>query len=147
MPSIRFLTVAHSFTPVQSRIQDKRYRCLILESTQQVEQDSNMTEDDWRHANFQKDEELECFSTRVQLRNQFCLLAVSLSRGAQVMAQSLRHLTVDSVRRATGLWECRKCIGCFHSWRTVCKSSDHTSVGVFLSLRGKMREAGVTSCM
>ena len=47
VPSICFLTVAHSFTPVQSRIQDIRYRCLILESTQQVEQDSNMTEDDW----------------------------------------------------------------------------------------------------
>ena len=30
----------HSFTPVRSRIQDKRYRCLILESTLQVEHDS-----------------------------------------------------------------------------------------------------------
>ena len=47
VPSICFLTVEHSFTPVQSRIQDKSYRCLILESTQQVEQDSNITEDDW----------------------------------------------------------------------------------------------------
>ena len=28
--------MAHSFTAVQSRIQDKRYRCLILESTQQA---------------------------------------------------------------------------------------------------------------
>ena len=27
--------------------QDKRYRCFILESTQQVEQDSITTEDDW----------------------------------------------------------------------------------------------------
>ena len=25
----------------------QKYRCLILESTQRVEQDSNMTEDDW----------------------------------------------------------------------------------------------------
>ena len=41
------LTVVHSFTPVQSSIQDKKYRCLILESTLQVELDSNMTEDDW----------------------------------------------------------------------------------------------------
>ena len=41
-----FLTVVHSFTPVRSRIQDTRYRCLILESTLQVEHDSNMTEDD-----------------------------------------------------------------------------------------------------
>ena len=47
VPSICFSTVAHNFTPVQSRFQDKRYRCLILESTQQVEHDSNMTEDDW----------------------------------------------------------------------------------------------------
>ena len=30
-----------------SRVQDKRYRCQILESTLQVEHDSNMTEDDW----------------------------------------------------------------------------------------------------
>ena len=37
MPSICFLTVAHSFTPLQSCIQDKRYSCL-LEPTQQVEQ-------------------------------------------------------------------------------------------------------------
>ena len=28
-------------------IQDKKYRCQILESAQQVELDSNMTEDDW----------------------------------------------------------------------------------------------------
>ena len=47
VPSICFLTVVRSFTPVHSRIQDKRYRCLIVESTQQVEQYSNMTEDDW----------------------------------------------------------------------------------------------------
>ena len=47
VPSICFLTVAHNFTPVQSRIQDIRYRCLIQECTQQVEQDSNMTEDGW----------------------------------------------------------------------------------------------------
>ena len=47
VPSICFLTVAHSYTPVHSRIQDKRYRFLILESTQQVEQDSNTMEDDW----------------------------------------------------------------------------------------------------
>ena len=47
VPSICFLTVEHSYTPVHSRIQDKRYRYLILESTQQVEQDSNMTDDDW----------------------------------------------------------------------------------------------------
>ena len=36
--SICFLTVVHSFTLVRSRIQDKGYRCLILESTLQVEQ-------------------------------------------------------------------------------------------------------------
>ena len=46
VPSICFLTVANSFTPVQSLIQDKRNLCLTLECTQQVEQDSNMTEDD-----------------------------------------------------------------------------------------------------
>ena len=46
MPSICFLTLAHSFTPVEFRIQDERYRCLILESKQQVEQDCNMTGDD-----------------------------------------------------------------------------------------------------
>ena len=45
--SICFLTVVHSFTLVQSPIQDKRYSCLSLESTLQVEHDSNMTEDDW----------------------------------------------------------------------------------------------------
>ena len=39
VPSISFLTVAHSFTPVLSRIQDNKCRCLIVES-------SNMTEDD-----------------------------------------------------------------------------------------------------
>ena len=37
----------HSFTPVLSRIQDRRYSCLVLESTLQVEHDSSMTEDDW----------------------------------------------------------------------------------------------------
>ena len=42
-----FLTVVHSFTHVQSSIQDKQYLCLVLESTQQVEQDYNTTEDDW----------------------------------------------------------------------------------------------------
>ena len=40
--SICFLTVVDSFTPVQSRIQDKRYSCLILESTLQVELDANI---------------------------------------------------------------------------------------------------------
>ena len=45
--SICFLTVKHCFTLVQSRVQDKRYRCHILESTQHMEQDSNMTEADW----------------------------------------------------------------------------------------------------
>ena len=44
---LAFLTVVHSFTHVRSSIQDKKYRCLILESTLQVELDSNMTEDDW----------------------------------------------------------------------------------------------------
>ena len=38
-----------------------------------------------RHANFQKDEQSEYFSTRVLCRNQFCLLAVSLSRGTGVI--------------------------------------------------------------
>ena len=45
--SICFLTVEHSYTLVHSRTQGTRYRYLILESTQQVEQDYNMTEDDW----------------------------------------------------------------------------------------------------
>ena len=31
--------------------------------------------------NFQKDEQFECFSMRVQIRNQFCLLAVSNRKG------------------------------------------------------------------
>ena len=44
MPSICLLTVAHSFALVQSRISNRRCRCLILESTQQVEQDSHTTE-------------------------------------------------------------------------------------------------------
>ena len=34
---ICFFTVVHSVTHVRSRIQDKKYRCLILESTQRVE--------------------------------------------------------------------------------------------------------------
>ena len=34
---------------------------------------------------FQKDEQFECFSTRVQFRNQFCLLVGSLSRGTGVI--------------------------------------------------------------
>ena len=51
-----------------------------------------MTKDDWRHTNFQKDEQFECFSTLVQIRNQFCLLAVSLSRGTGVIfVQTLEH--------------------------------------------------------
>ena len=33
-PSICFLTVEHRYTPVHARIPVKRYRCLILESTQ-----------------------------------------------------------------------------------------------------------------
>ena len=41
------LDSGHSYTLVHSRIQDKRYRYPILESTQQVEQDYNTTEDDW----------------------------------------------------------------------------------------------------
>ena len=46
--SMCFLTVLHSFTYVQSSIsRTKKYRCQILESAQQVELDSNMTEDDW----------------------------------------------------------------------------------------------------
>ena len=45
--SICFLTVEHSYTPVHSRIQDIRYQNLILESTQQVVQYYNTTEDDW----------------------------------------------------------------------------------------------------
>ena len=45
--SICFLTVVHSFTHVRSSFQDKKYRGLILESAQQVELDSNMTEDHW----------------------------------------------------------------------------------------------------
>ena len=92
MPFICFLTVAHSFTPVQSRIQDKRYRCLVLKSTQQVEHDSNMTEDDWWHTNVQKDEEFECFSTCVQFRNPFSPLTVSLSRSTGVIfVEKLEH--------------------------------------------------------
>ena len=69
--------------------QDKRYRCLILESTLQEEHDSNMTEDDWWHKNFQKDEQFECFSTRVQFRNHFSLLVVSL--GSVLERSSCRH--------------------------------------------------------
>ena len=38
---------AQHLTHVRSRIQDRKYLCLILESTLQVELDSNMTEDDW----------------------------------------------------------------------------------------------------
>ena len=38
--------VLHSFTHVRSSIQDNGYRCLILESTLQVEHDSNATDDD-----------------------------------------------------------------------------------------------------
>ena len=45
--SIRFLTVVHSFTHVRSSVQDKEYRCLILQSTHRVELASNMTEEDW----------------------------------------------------------------------------------------------------
>ena len=41
------LDSGHSFTHVRSSFQDKKYRSPILESTQQVELDSNMTEDDW----------------------------------------------------------------------------------------------------
>ena len=60
--------------------------------TASEEQDYNTTEDDWRHTNFQKDEQSEYFSTRVQCRNQFCLLAVSLSRGTRVIfVQTLEH--------------------------------------------------------
>ena len=41
---------------------------------------------------FQKDEQFECFSTRVQSRNQFCLLVVSSSRGTGVIfVQTLVH--------------------------------------------------------
>ena len=54
---------------VQSSIQDKKCLCLILESTMQVELDSNMTEDDRRHSNFQKDGQFECFSMRVRFQN------------------------------------------------------------------------------
>ena len=53
---------------------------MILECAPQVELDSNMTEDEWWHGNFQKDEKFECFSTQLQLRSQFCLLAVPCSR-------------------------------------------------------------------
>ena len=35
--SICFLTVVHTFTHVRSSIHDEKYRCLILEFTQQVE--------------------------------------------------------------------------------------------------------------
>ena len=37
---------------------------------------------------FQKDEQLECFSTRVQLRNKFRLLAVSLSKWSDFSADA-----------------------------------------------------------
>ena len=57
----------------------------ILKSTLQVELDSNMTEDGWSHTNFRKDEQFECFSRRVQFRDHFCFLVVSLSRGTRVI--------------------------------------------------------------
>ena len=47
-----FLTVMHSLTRVRSSIQDKNYRCWILESTRRLELASNMTEDVRLHANF-----------------------------------------------------------------------------------------------
>ena len=50
-----------------------------------MEHNSNMTEDDWWHKNAHQDEQFECFSTRVQFRNQFCLSAVSLDKGTGVM--------------------------------------------------------------
>ena len=40
----------------------------------QVELDSNMTEDDRRHSNFQKDGQFECFSMRVRFQKTSCLL-------------------------------------------------------------------------
>ena len=82
MQSICILAVVYSFTHVQSSFQDKKYRYLILESTQPVAL-SNMTEDDWWHSNFQKDGQFECFSMRVRFQK---TLPVSwLSRSAGVL--------------------------------------------------------------
>ena len=79
--SICFLTVVYSFTHVRSSIQDKEYRCLILESTQRLELASKLMEDVWLDSNFQKDGQSECFSMRAKFKNPSSLLVVSLSRG------------------------------------------------------------------
>ena len=62
------------------------------------------------HTNFQKDELLECFSTRVQFRNQFCLLAVSLSRGTGVIfVQILEHCSfLTRPRRNVAIHSCTR---------------------------------------
>ena len=55
-----------------------------LESTLQVTDETQ--------TNLQKDQQFECSSTRVQFRNDFCLLVVSLSRGTGVIfVQTLEH--------------------------------------------------------
>ena len=95
----------------------QRYRYLILESTQQVEQDYNTTEDDW--SNFQKDEQSEYFSMRVQCRNQFCLLAVSLSRCTGVICvQTVEHCSfLTKTRRNSATHSCTRKRGCSLSKR------------------------------
>ena len=61
----------------------------------------------------EKNEQFECLSTRVQFRNQFCLLAVSLSRGTGVIiVQTLDTLFVpdktQTIRSHTQFVLCHK---------------------------------------